>query len=35
MPPGTLRRGRKIRRLVDERDSANQAGENTAPETIA
>ncbi|HEX7629158.1 MAG TPA: hypothetical protein VF431_02340, partial [Candidatus Methylomirabilis sp.] len=28
MPPGTLRRGRKIRRLVDERDAVGRAREN-------
>jgi hypothetical protein len=35
MPPGTLRRGRKLRRLVDERDAAGRAGENDALRTIA
>jgi phenylacetate-CoA ligase len=31
IPPGTLRRGRKIRRLVDERDAAGRARENGVP----
>ena len=31
MPPGTLRRGRKIRRLVDERDAAGRASEDGVP----
>ena len=35
MPPGTLRRGRKIRRLLDERDAAGRARENGVPETMA